>query len=350
MDLLDPLVDPDGWDQLISMHAGASAFHGAAWARVLNRTYGHKPTYLRFNGEVGAPPSLIPLMEVSSPVTGRRAISVPFSDLCSPLLAEGCDPVNVRDRLAAITRERRWKYLELRGGELSEKVASNSPTFLGHQLDLTIGTDSLLAACASSVRRALNKSARSGLTVRIGHSEADMREFYRLHTRTRRRHGLPPQPYRFFQHIHHEQISNQSGFIVSASLSNQDKPIAAAVFLTFGDTAIYKFGASDERHWHLRPNHLVVWEGIRYLVDSGKKQLHLGRTSPGDAGLRRFKLTWGAREMPIYYTQFHAKSGKWMQKFASSRLLSQTFANKVFSHSPLALNRLMGNLICPHLD
>ena len=124
-----------------------------------------------------------------------------------------------------------------------------------------------------------------------------MLEFYRLHVRTRRRHGLPPQPASFVLKIHDEIIKPGLGFVVLASKGS--RPVAAAVFLNKGKKAVYKFGASDERHQDLRGNNLVMWEAIQFLAQGGFDTLHLGRTSFGNEGLRRFKLAWGTVEETI---------------------------------------------------
>ena len=93
MRLIDPLSGPE-WDQLVLSHPDANFFHSAAWARVLAKSYGHKPLYLHFSrgGELLA---LVPMMEVKSYLTGRRAVCLPFSDFCSPLLFNDCEPAVV---------------------------------------------------------------------------------------------------------------------------------------------------------------------------------------------------------------------------------------------------------------
>src|SRR4051794_5773875 len=85
--LSDPIARLD-WDALLNDHEDATTFHTTAWARVLARTYGHEPIYLSLS--CGAQRiALLPLMEVRSRFTGHRAVSLPFSDFCGPLLA--CD-------------------------------------------------------------------------------------------------------------------------------------------------------------------------------------------------------------------------------------------------------------------
>src|SRR5207247_3356320 len=80
-------LDPSDaeWDRLVLAHSSSSFFHSSAWARVLTRTYGHKPYYLRLTGD-GKTAALLPLMEVSSGLTGRRGVCLPFSDFAAPLV------------------------------------------------------------------------------------------------------------------------------------------------------------------------------------------------------------------------------------------------------------------------
>src|SRR5437867_8866116 len=80
---IDPLQHP-AWDSVVARHPQSSFFHGTAWARVLEETYGHRPVYFcRF--VEGSLEQLLPIMEVSSLWTGRRGVSLSFTDFCLPL-------------------------------------------------------------------------------------------------------------------------------------------------------------------------------------------------------------------------------------------------------------------------
>ena len=70
--LIDPLGD-SAWERLVLSHGKGNVFHSAAWAQVLVKTYGHQPFYHHFV-RGGEPVALLPLMEVSSPFTGRRGV------------------------------------------------------------------------------------------------------------------------------------------------------------------------------------------------------------------------------------------------------------------------------------
>jgi len=340
---LDPFYDSE-WDRLVVSNPNSTVFHRAAWAKVLSKTYGHQPIFLHFcRGSESV--ALLPLMEVASHFTGRRGVSMPFSDLCGPLVFDHCGPELLMETLLELGRERKWRYFELRGGKqalpLSAAVAER---YYGHKLDLSIGIEQLFVRLESPVRRAIRKAERSGLSVEVTKTREAMLDFYRLHVRTRRRHGLPPQPLSFFLNLHREIIEADLGFIVLAK--KETRPVAGAVFLHSGETAFFKFGASDERLQEYRANNLVMWEGIKRLLESDLKTLHLGRTSTDNIGLRRFKLSLGTQEEVIEYFRFAVGGDRWI----TGRDNTVGFHTHLFRRFPLLVNRLLGALIYPHLD
>ncbi len=171
-----------------------------------------------------------------------------------------------------------------------------------------------------------------------------MLDFYRLHVRNRRRHGVPPQPLSFFLNIHDEIMRADLGFVILGKLGT--RPVAAAIFFHSGEAALFKFGASDERTQEFRGNNLMMWEAIKRLVGKGLKTLHFGRTSVSNDGLRRFKLSWGTEEEAIEYFRFAFGPDMWVNGYRNA----SEFGNQLFRKLPLAINRLAGTLIYPHLD
>src|ERR1043166_7479880 len=84
-EVVDPGARSD-WDKQISSFARANFFHSSPWMKALHACYGFEPAYLvRINGfETKV---LVPLMEVKSFLSGKRGISLPFTDDCEPLCA-----------------------------------------------------------------------------------------------------------------------------------------------------------------------------------------------------------------------------------------------------------------------
>jgi CelD/BcsL family acetyltransferase involved in cellulose biosynthesis len=342
VNVVDPTSDPD-WDTLVASHPDSTFFHSAAWTKVLCKTYGHKPASLLVSKD-GEPVVLVPLLEISSPLTGRRGVCLPFTDFSEPLFFRQCDSGMVHRLLCELASSRKWKFFEIRGENMSSKGTSPSITFYGHALDLRSGPEALFSGFDSSVRRSIRKAQRSHLEFRVSHSEESIRCFYEIHARTRRRHGLPPQPISFFLNIYDLIIRSGSGFV--ALVLHGEQPVAGALFFHRGSRAIYKFGASNERFQHLRPNNLLFWESIRSLAGQGIENLHLGRTSIGNEGLRRFKLSWGSSEQPVSYFRFDSRT----DSSITTRDNASGFHNAAFARLPLFVNRLIGAMMYPHLD
>ncbi len=339
---MDPLAD-DVWDSHVTSRNDHSVFHRSAWARVLAEVYGHRPFYLRIMVS-GLEAALVPLMEVQSSVTGRRGVSLPFADFAGPLWTEPRQEAAVYQVLLGLAAERKWQHLELRGGPSPTPGTGSFRTYHAHELDLSAGIAQLEQRLPASTRRSIHKAQRSGLTVTVGRDPHDMMKFYQLHGRTRRRHGLPPQSFGFFQAISRHLIEPGLGEILLAHLGGT--AVAGAVFFHSGDRAVYKFGASDKAHWDLRPNHLVMWKAIQHLVETGCRSLHFGRTSEADAGLIRFKNSWACVDGSLSYFRYHTGRLAWI---ADGNPPTESLP-LVFGHLPISLNRIAGCLIYPHLD
>jgi Acetyltransferase (GNAT) domain len=171
-----------------------------------------------------------------------------------------------------------------------------------------------------------------------------IRTFYALHCVTRRRHGLPPQPLRFFENVARYVLAQGHGFVATARW--EAKPLAAGVFFHHGRKVFYKFGASDYAFQGLRPNNTLFWEVIKRCVDDGFDTLHLGRTSLANEGLRRFKLGFGAWEERIEYYKYDFVRRTFVRQIDHSA----TNFRPLFRCMPLPVLRLAGEMFYPHLS
>lgn len=341
--IINPLTHSAEWEGLASAHPDYCFFHSSAWAGVLSQTYQHKPLYLHLsrNGETQA---LVPLMQAESMLAGKRGVCLPFTDYCEPLYFSPDVTTLPLESFIQLGAERNWRHFEVRSSTAFEAPATPSIEFYTHRIGLRREVNDIRSTLTESVRRGIQKAERGGLTVELTTDKTAVSVYYQLHELTRKRHGLPPQPRRFFANIHDHVIARGLGFVAIARLDS--KAVAAAVFFHAGGSAIYKFGASDERYQSLRANNLVMWEAIQFLQKKGIGHLHMGRTSMENEGLRRYKLGWGAEEQTCHYYKYDMRVRDWAQSPDRVR----GFYNKVFGNLPRALNRLAGALIYPHLD
>jgi len=336
---LNPLENPN-WDALLTSRPDFSFFHGTAWAKVLADTYGYVPHYF-YTGDATAPGTVLPLMEVDSWLTGRRGVALPFTDECAPLGAGRESFGKMFAAAVAFGKTRGWKYIELRGGgEYSEGPASVS--FYGHGLDLVTDERLMFEKMDGSARKAVRKAEHEGVTVEVTQSLEAVREFYRLQCLTRKRHGLPPQPWAFFVNIHRHIMSQNLGMVAVAS--HAGRKIAASVYFFLGGRAIYKYGASDFGQQQLRGPNLVMWEAMKWLARQGANRLNLGKTSLANEGLRRFKLNLGAHEERVGYVKFDLRH----ERFVTESDGVEGWHNTVFRAMPVFASRAAGSLLYRH--
>ena len=337
--VINPLAYP-GWDAPVLL-SNASFFHSSYWARVLHETYGYEPVYFAERSDAGFS-LLLPLMEIRSNLTGCRGVSLPFTDYCEPLLPANSNISEIMEDLILFGKKSGWKYLELRGANLPVEVQPSS-SYYGHLLELLQDEDRLFSGFRNSTQRNIRKAQKEGVTVEISDSVEALKEFYRLNCITRKVHGLPPQPYMFFEKIHEHILSRGQGVIALAAF--EGKTIAGSLNLHFGHKAIYKYGASDSRYQQLRANNLVMWEAIRWYAGRGFKEFCFGRTEPENEGLLQFKRGWGPRERSIKYYRFDLRQNAYVKE----KQKIHGFHNKVFSRMPMPMLKLAGEMLYKHI-
>lgn len=338
--LVDPLTEAT-WDARLRAFPEASPFHTQAWARVLAEAYGFRPLYLCL-GPAGETRGILPLMSVGTWATAPRAVCLPFSDSCPPLARSAHERSTLVQAACSLASERGWRRVEFRG-PIGEPEPPASAEYVRHVIELDGPLAAVEAKFAPSVRRAIRKAGRSDVEISIEHGIDAVRAFVRLHHMTRRRHGAPPQPWRFFRHIHAQFITPDRGFVVLARA--RGRAVAAAVFLVHGATAVFKFGASDFAHQHLRPNHLAMWAALQHLHARGITRVDLGRSDTDARGLRDFKRSWGSLESPLRYHRY--ETGK--QTFVAGAAPQVGRISPLISFLPSPFARCIGYLAYKHL-
>jgi hypothetical protein len=337
---IDPTLSSK-WDESLALLPGAGFFHGTAWSRVLKDTYRFRPCHMLAERQ-GVVCGALPMMEVDNWPKGRRGICLPFTDECAVLGTNTHCQQQLIEAAIQEGKRRNWKYVEFRGTSEGFTNAAPSISFYGHRLELT-APEQMFDRLESAVQRAIRKGMKSGVSVSVETGSDAVRTFFRLHCKTRRKHGVPPQSFGFFKSIHRRILECGGGVVVVARIGRT--AIAAAVFLRLGTKAVYKFGASDERFQHLRGNNLVMWEGIRWLARHGCRELDFGRTSMAREGLRRFKLSWGASESRIDYYKYDCRTGRLVE----DRDQAAGWHTRVFALLPGPISRALGALLYSRL-
>jgi len=286
---------------------------------------------------------------VESWLTGRRLVSLPFSDHCDPLVdtEKDCDRIN-----AALEREfrkGRLRYIELRP---LVPLAGASPlrhatlTYSFHQLDLTPNIETLFRNChKDSTQRKIRRAEREGLTYREGSTEELLDYFYQLLKVTRKRHKLPPQPRKWFANL-----MESFGDTLKLRVAFKDTVAVAAILtIRYKDTLVYKYGCSDSRFNKLGSMHFLLWRSIQEAKADGLQFFDFGRTNAWQQGLITFKNRWGATQSSLTYSRYGQEHTSAPLYDLSSANWKNRTAKYLLAHlSTLALS-LVGEALYRHV-
>jgi CelD/BcsL family acetyltransferase involved in cellulose biosynthesis len=289
------------WLEFVSSSPNALPYHHPAWAEVFAECYGFRTFALAVVDEDGRISAGLPVAEVGVPFRGRRWVSLPFTDFLPPL-SEDDDALGRLVEEVSSQRERAGvRAVELRAEVNLPGVHPVGESF-AHALRLQADPQAVFETFKKSqVQGAIQKAEREGVEVRRAETPRDLtRVFFALHAETRRRHGVPVQPRRFFDLLWTRIVEPGLGYVLLAEVDG--RTIAGAVFLDWNGTVVYKYSAARREDSRYRPTNLILWTAIREACEQHGHTFDFGRTEAGNEGLRAFKRGWGTEERRLIYT------------------------------------------------
>ena len=344
---IDPIQDAR-WAEFVARHPKASVFHTVPWLKALRKTYGYEPVAFTTSPPTGALQNGLVFCRVKSWLTGRRLVSLPFSDHCEPL----CDSLKdlqflVRYLQASLEHEE-WKYVEIRPIEISFGQMGDGIDFSAaivhslHTLDLRPELDDVFRSLdKDSVQRRIQRAGRAGLVQERGRSERLLKDFYALFVITRGKHRVPPSPLAWFRNL-----VLCLGEALEIRLAYKDGlPMAAILTLQHNGVVYYKYGCSDPRFNKLGVMPWLLWNAIADAKSTGVAEFDMGRTDEADAGLLAFKNHWVSRPQRLVYWRFPDT----FRSLDSSNGWRLRMAKSTFSHMPNGLLTIAGRLLYRHI-
>ena len=289
------------WAELVESHPAGSLFHTRGWLQALRRTYDFEPAALTTSPPGEALNNGLVYCRVRSWLTGRRLVSLPFSDHCAPLVGDEGDLAELLEGFRARVRDGGYRYGEIRPcWETLNRPLEFGPgsRYVAHRLDLRVGADAVFRKFhKAGIQRKIRRAEREGVVVERGNSAELVEEFYRLMTQTRRRHGLPPQPLDWFRNL-----VECLGEALTIWVARKDGRAAASIVTgRHGRVVVYKYGASVARLHALGCMPFLMWKATEDGVGRGMEWLDLGRSDEGQLGLIAFKDHLGAERSLISY-------------------------------------------------
>jgi Acetyltransferase (GNAT) domain len=288
-------VDPrtDALWAALARGDGGSLFTSPPWIGAVCETYGFQPTAQVALDSSGRPLGGVAWIDVCD-LRGRRRLALPFCDRADPIVPDpdtwhlvSSDPLAgdlpftlrclapspaVTDRRFAVVGEAAW-----------------------HTTALDRPVEELHAALRPPTRRNIATAERAGVEVVLRDDPEAMIEYHHLHVGLRKRkYRLLAQPSEFLQRIH-TAFAPADALRVGLALVD-GRPVAGVVYLVWGDTLYYKFGASRAEYLPLRPNDALHWRLIRWAQERGLRTLDWGLSDLDQPGLCAYKRNWASVE------------------------------------------------------
>jgi hypothetical protein len=321
----------------------ATLFHSKEWLDALQCTYGYRASVVTTSGPGERLTNGLAFCRVQSWLTGRRLISVPFSDHCAPLIDSEEEFGCLYSRLQLAVTEGREEYLEIRsitGGTGMPPELSGSATFCLHRLDLRPTLDELFHAFhANCIRRKIARAQRETVAYEDGRSEALLKKFYQLTVLTRRRQKIPPQPLSWFRNL----IACFGERVKIRLASHKGHPAAGIFTIRYKGSMTYKYGCSDPRFHNLGPMQLLMWMAIQEAKENGLMEFDMGRTEWSNQGLLTFKDRWGGARSTLIYLRHP------VLKTHGTEAIPMRIAKAVFAWAPDRFLRTAGNILYRHI-
>lgn len=298
--------DDKDWQDFINTCKSANIFHHPVWVKLLSECYRYPSTILAIRDQNDSLAAGIPFLKINSPITGKRWVALPFSDYCRPLFTDPAALNELVTWMVQLFHSRFTHQIEVRWALPEGLHFTGTTGFVLHTIQLCPDIEQLAKQIKRTHLQNIHSAENRGVTVIHGRELIHMEEFYRLQIETRKRHGIPVQPWRYFRSLWEKVIAQDYGFILLAHKDNEY--LAGMVYLHWNDTLIAKYAASREDRLNLRPNNLLFWEGIRWGCETGYSRFDMGRTELINEGLRNFKNRWGSIEEPLIYSRLSRKS------------------------------------------
>ncbi len=347
--IIDPVNDTR-WNKFVEGHPFGLICHLSGWKQVLEGSFPHMKGYylalLSDNGD--SIRAALPIFEVKSILTGKRLVSIPFATNCDPLISSNEDMRELLDAAINLSRVLGCSRIEIRtlgswplieDSRICSVVHNKS-----HQLSLETEPEELIKTFSKKARWTIRKSMKSGLDLQLGGSEKNLLEFYNLYVKTRKRLGLPPQPYSFFYLIW-EKFSH-SNHISMLFIRYRGQLAAGLIMYKFKGRCSWEHLAADTSFNNLNVSYFGLWQAIKLAHSEGYKIFDLGRTGIYNEGLMNFKNRWGTRviDLPQFY---------YPEKLCSSLNYRETsipykIVREINRNVPDSVFHLIGNFFYKH--
>lgn len=160
----------------------------------------------------------------------------------------------------------------------------------------------------SKTRNQVRKTEKLDLEIKLGKLEI-LEDFYAVISKAWRDLGTPTHSKDFYKNIMlslDDPKSYDSSFIV---IYFEGKPVSCACLIFDAYSIHHPYAATLKEFNKYSINNALYWEIIKFAIGKDIKVFDLGRSREGQSTIR-FKLSWGAEQVQLFYYYFKKTSHK----------------------------------------
>ena len=172
---------------------------------------------------------------------------------------------------------------------------------LTSQLNIERSEDELLSNMRKATRYDIRKAQKIGITISDIYDEKWANMFIKLQDETAKRQKFVPFTKKFLLNQFDCFIKNGLAKLYTATFEN--KVLAQAFIIFYGNEAVYHYGASTDDGRHYPGAYLIQWEAIKEAKKRGMKRYNFWGVAPVESadhrfsGLSLFKRGFGGEDV-----------------------------------------------------
>lgn len=315
---IDTLTDPR-WDDFVAGHEDGVIFHHSTWLAALASEYDVAPFGLAVEARDGRLLGVLPLcytrgfpLRRGGSVAGRRLASLPRTPIAGPLAVDRETSRRLIQAAIELLRNDGGISLQIKvlGRRLDEVVDHlvAEPWRPNYRVQLKADPGELRFGSSrnhASIMRAVRKSERLGVQLRVAETETELRAWYDLYLDAMRAAPALARPYRLFASMWETMRPHGYAELLIAERHEGGRRtmLAGSFLLRYGPTVFFGFNGRRLDQLQLRPNEAIHWRAIQDACRSGYRWYDLGEADEG-SGLAAFKSKWASEVATLHRYYF----------------------------------------------
>lgn len=228
----------------------------------------------------------------------RSFYSMPYGTYGEVVLADGADAA-LRDEfyIHLVRYLKKGRFSRISITDFDRNFSRLIEPFLSHSGSFThiirLGGDDEHTPPDRKINGHIRAGQRAESEVEVVRTREQLNEFYRLYEMTEKRHGSIKLLYS--RHFFNSVMKHLGGtpMLYWNCLMHEGRMIGSCINFIYNDSLFNWQTVSNYEYRHLKPNHLLLSESIRYGIGRGVNEINLGASPPYAHSLIDYKERWG---------------------------------------------------------